>query len=128
MSMSRIKLAARTLLVATLAAYPTALTAQDFRIDTEIFVGLESEKKEKEPAAETLTIFTNGMVYDFLLSDTREMTLFDPSRGRFTLLDESRRVKASLSTQEVLDYVFAFETYAAQSKDSLFAFAAKPEF
>jgi hypothetical protein len=105
-----------------------AALAQDFRIDTEVFIGAETEKKGKEPVAETLTIFANGMVYDFLLTDSREITLFDPSRGRFNLLDESRQVKTSLSTQDVLEYVLAFESHAAQSKDRLFEFAARPQF
>jgi hypothetical protein len=108
-------------------AAPVAVIAQDFRIDTEVFIG-PLDKKDLKPAAETLTIFTNGMVYDFLLAEPREITLFDPVRGRFTLLDESRQLKASLSTQEVLDYVLSLESYATQSKDQLFAFAAHPQF
>jgi hypothetical protein len=101
--------------------------AQDFRIDTEVFVG-PLDRKDIEPASETLTIFANEMVYDFLLAEPREITLFDPLRGRFTLMDDSRKVKASLSTQEVLDYVLSFDSHAAQSKNPLFAFAADPQF
>lgn len=97
--------------------------AQDFRIDTEIFIG-----DDKEPAAETLTIFSQGMIYDFLLTEPAEMTVLDTVRGRFTLLDPARRVKCGLGTQEVLDQTFALATHAAQSRDALFAFAAKPEF
>jgi len=106
-----------------------AALAQDFRIDTEVFVGPFSDKdKDKEPAAEMLTIFANDMVYDFLLTAPREITLFDPLRGRFTLLDETRKVKASLSTQDVLAYVLALDSHAMESKDPLFAFAAHPQF
>jgi hypothetical protein len=97
--------------------------AQDFRIDTEIFIG-----DEKEPAAETLTIFSQGMIYDFLLTEPAEMTVLDTLRGRFTLLDPARRVKCGLGTQEVLDQSLALATHAVQSRDTLFAFAAKPEF
>jgi hypothetical protein len=117
----------RLIVAGLLATMPALAAAQDFRIDTEVFIG-PLDKKDKEPAAETLTIFTNGMVYDFLLADPREITLFDPLRGRFTLLDESRQLKASLSTQEVLDYVLALESFAQESKDPLFSFAAHPEF
>ena len=116
-------------LAAALGAFAPALRGGDFRIDTEVFVGpFDKRDKENAPAVETLTIFTNGMVYDFLLTEPREITLFDPLRGRFTLLDESRKLKTSLSTQEVLDYVFALESYATQSKDPLFAFASHPQF
>jgi len=117
------------LLAGALAGLPTLLPAQDFRIDTEVFVGpFDKKEKEKAPAAETLTIFTNGMVYDFLRSEPREITLFDPSRGRFTLMDETRELKASLSTDDVLQYVLSLDAHAVQSKDPLFAFAAHPQF
>jgi hypothetical protein len=106
---------------------PGLASAQDFRIDTEVFVG-PLDKKDIQPAWETLTIFANDMVYDFLLAQKREIALLDPLRGRFTLLDESRKVKASLSTEEVLAYVLSFDSHAAESQDPLFAFAANPQF
>ncbi len=103
------------------AAFPAA--AQEFRIDTEIFIG-----KEREPAAETLTLFSNGRIYDFFLTKPEEITIFDPLGGRFTLLDPVRKVRCGISTQEVSEYVLALRTHAVQSKDTLFAFAAQPEF
>lgn len=98
------------------------LSGQDFRVDTEVFIG-----DEREPAIEALTIFTGGMVYDFLLHP-REVTVFDPHRGRFVFLDEPRRLKSGISTQEVLQFAIDLEAHAAQSKDPLFAFAARPKF
>jgi hypothetical protein len=115
------------ILIAIAFALPGPAAAQDFRIDTEVFVG-PLDKKDIQPVSETLTIFANEMVYDYLLAEPREITLFDPLRGRFTLMDESRKVKASLSTEEVLRYVLSFDSHAAQSKDPLFAFAADPQF
>ncbi len=97
--------------------------AQDFRIDTEIFVG-----DEKEPAAETLTIFSQGLVYDFLPTGKGEVTLLDTVRGRFTLLDPTRKVKCGLAVQDVLQQALALESHAVESKDGLFAFAAQPKF
>jgi hypothetical protein len=117
------------IIAGALAASASSVAAQDFRIDTEVFIGpLDKKDKDKEPAAETLTIFTNGMVYDFLLAEPREITLFDPLRGRFTLLDESRKLKTSLGTQEVLDYVLALDSFAEESKDPVFSFATHPTF
>lgn len=100
-----------------------AAEVQEFRVDTEIFVG-----EEKEPAAETLTLFTGGRVYDFLLTGPEEITLFDAQRGRFTLIDPVRKVRSGISTQELLEYVLSLESHAAESKDSLFKFAAAPKF
>lgn len=103
------------------AAFPAA--AQEFRIDTEIFIG-----KEREPTSETLTLFSNGLIYDFLLSKPDEITVFDPIRGRFTLLDPTHKIRCGISLQEVSEYVLAIELEAVKSKDPLFSFAAKPEF
>jgi hypothetical protein len=109
--------------VALLLAAVAPAIAQEFRIDTEVFVG-----KEREPAAETLTLFSNGLIYDFLITQPEEITMFDPLRGRFTLLDPVRKVRCGISTQEVLDYVLALEAHAAEEKVVLFSFAASPKF
>ena len=100
-----------------------AAEVQEFRVDTEIFIG-----EEKQPAAETLTLFTGGRVYDFLLTGPEEITLFDAQRGRFTLIDPARKVKSGISTQQLLEYVLSLESHAAESKDSLFKFASAPKF
>jgi hypothetical protein len=110
-------------LAGALAGLPVAAAGQDFRVDTELF-----ENQEKEPFLATLTIFANGVVYDFRETEPRETTVFDPRHGQFTLLDESRQVKAIVTTQELLDFTLALETHAAQEKDRLFAFCAAPQF
>ena len=74
--------------------------AQEFRMDTEIFV-----EGEQEPVAKTLTIFADGIVYDFLLDDTKEMTMFDQTHSRIVLLDPERKVKAELSTDAILAFI-----------------------
>jgi len=99
---------------------------QEFRVDTELF-----QTPEKEPFLQTLTIFTDGSagpIYDFRLTDPPEVTVFDPLRGRFTLLDESRRVKATVLTQDLLDFSLELEKQAVKEKNQLFAFAAAPQF
>lgn len=97
-------------------------SAEDFRVDTEIFRG-----EEKEPAAETLTLFSNGLVYDFMLTGPEEIAIFDAQRGLFTLLDVERKVQASIRTQDLMDYVFSLSAEAAKSKDAVFSFAAQPK-
>src|SRR6187397_1879507 len=82
---------------------------QDFRVDTEVFYD-----QEKEPAVEALTIFSDGRVYDFLRSQ-QEMVVFDPARGQFILLDESRRIKAIVRTQDLMEVTLELETHAVQS-------------
>jgi hypothetical protein len=95
-----------------------------FRVDTELF-----QNQDKKPFSERLTIFTEaGTVYDFCPTEPKEVTVFDPRRGVFTLLSEQKLVKATVTTQELLDFCLAFETQAAQEKHTLFAFCAAPQF
>src|SRR5438105_11834412 len=88
-------------LAGALAGLP-AVDGQEFRVDTELF-----ENQAKEPFLQTLTIFADGMMFDFLLTEPREVTVIDPARGRITLLDESRKLKASITTQEILNFTLA---------------------
>jgi hypothetical protein len=114
-------LAAWLLALGALYALPSA-EAQDFRVDTEVFFGAE-----KNPV-ETLTIFTEGRVYDFLLAEPREITVYDPKNGKFTLLNESQRIQSFVTTQDLMAYTLDLETQAVQEKNSLIAFAARPQF
>jgi hypothetical protein len=95
---------------------------QEFRVDTEVFLG-----DEKTPAVEALTIFVDGRVYDFLLSQ-QEILVFDPPRGQFVLLDEGRQVKATVLTQDLMKFALDLESHAVNEKHTLLAFAARPTF
>jgi hypothetical protein len=99
------------------------LPAQDFRVDTDVFVG-----EEKEPIAETQTIFSGGRVYDFLLGNAPEITIFDPGHGRFTLLDPGRKLQCTIANQELLEYVLELNKAAIAQKVPLFVAAADPQF
>jgi hypothetical protein len=79
---------------------PQPVLAEEFRIETDVFVG-----DAKEPVAETLTIFTNGVVYDFLLTGVEEITLFDPARDRLVLMDTKRKIKTELTMNSILEFV-----------------------
>jgi hypothetical protein len=105
-----------------LIAVRASAQPEEFRIDTDVFVG-----DAKEPFAENVTIFSAGLVYDFPLVGPREVTVFDPSRGRFVLLDLERQVKTTLSTQELLEFTAAMKVHAAEM-GGLFAAAADPQF
>jgi hypothetical protein len=103
-----------------------AAPAQEFRVDTELF-----ENQEKQPSLQTLTIFTDGAagtIYDFLLTEPREVIVYDPLRGRFTLLDESRQVKATVTTDELFQVIVGLQAHAAKEKNALLAFCAEPHF
>jgi len=111
-------------LVVAVTILSAAAPAQEFRVDTELF-----ENLDKVPFLEQLTIFAaDGVVYDFRLTEPQETTVFDPRHGRFTLLDEARRAKAVVTTQELLQFCLALDSHAAQQRDRLFAFCATPQF
>jgi len=74
----------------------SAVRAQDFRVETDVFA-----PGAKEPAAEFLTIFYGNTIYDFRLSEPREITVFDMARGRFILLDVARKMKTEITTSEI---------------------------
>jgi len=114
----------RTLLlgfVAVVLAQATA-KADDFRIESKLFVG-----DAKEPASENVTLFYNGMVYDYL-SNPAEVTVFDSARGRFVLLDPIRHVRAEISTQHVAQFTEKLQTWAAGHEEKFLKFSAAPEF
>ncbi len=114
--------------LACLALIVGATTASaeglEFRVDTELF-----RSDDKKPILEQLTIFTaDGTVYDFSLTTPKETMVFDPRNGRFTLLEETRQVKAIVTTQELINFALALENEAAKEHDPLFAFCASPHF
>lgn len=95
---------------------------RDFRVETDVFIG-----SEKQPFAQNLTIFTSGLIYDFPLVGPDVITVFDPVRGRFVLLDAKRKVKTTLTTDHIREFNAAIKARAAEIPGA-FAFAANPKF
>lgn len=96
--------------------------ADEFRVETDVFLG-----GQEKPFARNVTLFTSGLVYDFPRTGSDEITVFDPSRGRFVLLDPRRKVKTTVTTQELLELAAAIKVHAKEL-DGAFAFAANPDF
>jgi hypothetical protein len=84
---------------------------EDFRIETDVFVD-----GEKEPVNETLTIFTNGVVYDFLLTGVQEITLFDPARNRLVLMDTQRKIQTVLTMDSILEFMAQMKVHLGERK------------
>ena len=77
--------------IALVLLLASVATAEEFRIRTKIFLGARTSA-----SAENLTLFTDGTVYDFLLTEPKEVTIFDQNSERFVLLDMRRKVKRLL--------------------------------
>jgi hypothetical protein len=103
-----------------LAAAP--LLADDFLVESKVYLG----KDEKKPV-QSLTIFRSGSVYDFLTSPD-EITVFDPPRKRFVVLDITRRVKVELNTDEVEAFSQRIKHEAQLRNIPLLSFLAEPSF
>ncbi len=103
-------------------ALPSA-RAEDFRIATKIY-----QDKGKEPVAENLTLFSSGVVYDFLLTAPQEIAIFDTQRERFILLDTTKRKKTTILADDVLRFTTLMKARAAKSRNKLVRFMGSPEF
>ena len=73
--------------------------AADFRVDNTVFV-----EGQSQPQSQGVTIFHEGLVYDFL-NEPAEVIVFDKAHRRFTLLDLGRRVRSEISTDDVQAFV-----------------------
>lgn len=100
-----------TFVAILLGAIP--LSAQEFRIDSEVFVD-----NEKKPVSENLTLFQEGVVYDFRFEpgksrQLKEVVVFRISptgQGDFVFLDVARKVRFSLDARTLLELVDKMRT------------------
>lgn len=100
----------------TLIAVGSAAAQDHFRMDTQVYVG-----SQKEPVLELLTLFANGVVYDFQLSGTKEITVFHADQKRFVLLDSQRRVQTEITTKEIQDVILEIrDRIAGGNTEALF--------
>lgn len=91
--------------------------AQEFRIETEVF-----EADKKAPVAESLTLFSGDIVYDFVLGEREEITIFDIQRRRIVLLNPAQKIKAELSFVDLLEFCSAIKTRATgENVEALFS-------
>lgn len=101
------------------ASAPPA-AGEDFRVENEVFYG-----SGKKADSRSTTIFHNGNVYDYL-QEPAEVIVFDQQGGRFVLLDTERRVRAELTTQEVLAFSRRLQQQAAGHAKPFIRFLAAP--
>jgi hypothetical protein len=114
------------LLTAAAVTPPQRAAADDFRIETKVFVGKDT-KDSDEPTAETLTLFRGGQVYDFL-TKPNEITVFDKPRHRVILLDPVRKVQTEVKSDRLSAFTDQLKLWAAHQTDPLLKFAAVPRF
>lgn len=110
---------------ALVALVSSAAWAEDFRIETEVFVG-----EEEKPISRSTTLFQGGVVYDFL-DEPEHIAVFrkpNGGPGRFILLDVNRRVRTELSTDQLAGAMNKLKNWAARQRNPFLKFAANPQF
>ena len=110
------------LLIAVVLLQATPAAADDFRIESKIYVG-------NQPAAssESLTLFRGGQIYDFLTKPS-ETTVFSRTRGLVILLDPARKVRTEIRGDRLTAFSDELKTWAGKQTDPLLKFAADPRF
>lgn len=82
----------------TVASAKAAATA--FRVDTDVY-----EEGTKEPVKQTLTLFNEGIYYDFAIDETQAVTVIDPHGERIIMLSPQRQTKTTLKTEQLQQYL-----------------------
>jgi len=102
------------------------------RVETAVFDGTD---EDEEPVARSLTLFQDGVVWDFLepVAATpmpivaEEIVLHDPARGRVVVIDPTRRVRTEISAARLSRVRTSLHVWAQGSDDALLQWSASPE-
>lgn len=109
-----------------LAAGASQSMAQEFRIETDIYVG-----EQTESISHTVTLFEKGAVYEFM-DNPQQVIIFrqgpDGKSGQFILLDTVRELRTDVEVSRVEKLMHTMTEWASEHKDPLLNFAAKPTF
>lgn len=87
-------------LAQTSTPQPTAGATTGFRVVTDIYFGTK-----KEPAQQSLTLFSAGVAYDISFDDPNQITMVDPGRARIVLLNKSRQIQTAIDLNELQRFI-----------------------
>lgn len=108
--------------IALVSVLVRSASAEEFRVESKVFSG-----KDETSTSESITLFADDRVYDFLTSPS-EITVFDFPRGRIVLLDTNRKLRTELTTDKLNEFTDQLRTRAARQTDALLKFVANPKF
>lgn len=108
------------------SAISVPAVGQEFRIETEIYIG-----EETEPVSHTVTLFERGAVYEFI-DKPQQIIVYrqgqEGKAGQFILLDPVRERRTDVEVDRVEKLMQKMTEWASTHKDPLLKFAAKPSF
>lgn len=103
-----------------------------FRVESELFAGAAA------PVARSLTLFHEGVAWDFLelpkdqatageAMELKEIVLHDPARERIVVIDPSRRLKTEIPLIRLERLSVSLARWARESDDRLVRWAGGPD-
>jgi hypothetical protein len=107
---------------ASLIVAAATVTAEDFRVDSKVFVG-----KESTPHNSNTTLFQGTHVYDFL-DEPQQITIYDMGRERFVLIDTDRQVRTEITGEMITAFCKSLRVVEQKHNDPLLRFALAPTF
>lgn len=111
--------------VLAIAACPL-LVAQEFRVETDVFIG-----EEEAPASHSVTLFEKGAVYEFNENPNEIIVYRAKSEDRpaqFILLDIASQRRTDVEVDRVEKLIEKLSQWAANQEDPLLQFSAQPQF
>lgn len=75
-------------------------STNDFRIETDVLL-----VDRAEPIHQSVTIFRNGVAYDYSRSEPHRVTVIDPRENRVVFLDSRREVQARINLAELYQFM-----------------------
>ena len=117
MKLIRTTLSGTLMLFTFCVSFPSFVHANEFRMETNVFI-----EGNSDPAATSLTLFTGNAVYDFLSDDRAhgDITVFDVRRGRFVLIDTQRKLKTTLTKDDLIKFLEQVKSQASEDVVSRF--------
>jgi hypothetical protein len=114
------------LLASGLVAAASAAVAQEFRIETDVYLG-----DEPEVVSHTVTLFEKAAVYEFV-DDQPRIVVYrrgDGDRpGVFVLLDPKAQKRTEVQVTRIESLMKKLNAWAGEQKDPILKFAAAPKF
>ena len=112
--------------VICVTCFAAAASGQDYRINTQVFVG-----DSQTPVSENLTLYNGDLVYDYQLAmdanqTTTEIVIYDSRQKSFVLLDVKRELRTDIQQFELLKMMENIRQTAEVNEDV--SFLVDPQF
>jgi hypothetical protein len=104
----------------------TGASAQEFRIETDVYVG-----DEEAPSSHTVTLFERTAVYEFI-DNPEQVIIYRQATGdheaQFILLDPESQRRTEVNVERVTKLMGKLASWAAEQDDPVLRFSGDPEF